>query len=122
LSAARHLAVLRRRAEFLALAKQGRKWVTPGLILQAGPTPKSETPLAIRYGLTASKKIGNAVTRNRARRRMRALAVEILPLHAEAGHDYVLIARATTPDRKYNDLREDLGEALKKLGVWHERT
>jgi ribonuclease P protein component len=114
------LTVLRRRAEFVALAKEGKKWVTPGLIVQAGTTPKTETGSAIRYGLTASSKIGNAVIRNRARRRMRALANEILPLHAEAGRDYVLIARATTPSRDFAELRQDLTTALHKLGVWRE--
>jgi ribonuclease P protein component len=120
LSKGSSLTVLRRRAEFLALAKEGRKWVTPGLIVQAGPTPKTETASAIRYGLTASSKIGNAVKRNRARRRMRALANEILPIHAVTGHDYVLIARAVTPARPFADLRQDLVTALRKLEVWHE--
>lgn len=71
----------------------------------------------VRYGLTASGKIGNAVKRNKARRRMRALAVEILP-QAKSGHDYVLIARVTTGTRKFEDLRQDLMTALKKLGAW----
>ncbi len=56
---------------------------------------KLET-LPIRYGLTASRKVGNAVTRNRARRRLRVLAHDILPRHAAPGYDYVLIARAAT--------------------------
>jgi ribonuclease P protein component len=104
-----------KRAEFLAVAGQGRKWVADGLILQVG-TSAGEFA---RYGLTASGKIGNAVKRNRARRRLRALAGQVLPKYAASGHDYVLIARASTITRAFADLRNDLTVALKKLGVWN---
>jgi ribonuclease P protein component len=112
---------LRKRAEFLALTAQGRKWATAGLILQKGvPTePKSDL---IRYGLTASGKIGNAVIRNRARRRLRALALAVLPAHATPGHDYVLIARAMTTTRDFKALEQDLLTALRKLGAYRERS
>jgi len=112
------LSVLRKRNEFLAVAARGRKWVTPGLILQQGNSLESESSL--RYGLTASRKIGNAVTRNRARRRLRDVALRILPHHAVAGYDYVLIARAETPKRLFVDLKQDLQTALKKLGAYRE--
>jgi ribonuclease P protein component len=116
-----HLVVLRRRAEFLAAAQSGKKWVAPGLIVQMFATPpQSDTTPLLRYGLTASGKIGNAVKRNRARRRLRALAHEILPLHAAAGHDFVLIARGAIILRDYGELRNDLRMALKKLGVYRE--
>ena len=72
------LEILRKRAEFLAVASSGKKWVAPGFILQIGPARTSDE--AIHYGLTASRKVGNAVTRNRSRRRLRALATEIMPL------------------------------------------
>jgi ribonuclease P protein component len=113
------LVVLRRRAEFLAAAQSGKKWVAPGLIVQAGMPPKPTEESIVRYGLTASGKIGGAVVRNRARRRMRALAHDVLPVHAKPGYDYVLIARHNTPTRSYADLRKDLVMALKKLGLWH---
>jgi len=114
-------AVLRRRQEFLAVARQGKKWVATGLILQVGAARPEQTSSPVRYGLTASGKIGNAVVRNRARRRMRALVHEIMPLHAARGYDYVLIARVSTPRRKYADLQQDLITALKKLGVWRDK-
>jgi ribonuclease P protein component len=122
-STAEPLSVLRHRREFLALAENGRKWAAPGLVLQAGSpsgdaVPESKT--AIRYGLTASSRIGNAVIRNRARRKLRALATEILPAHAVPGRDYVLIARATTAKRPYADLKQDLITALRKLGAWRD--
>jgi len=120
------LIVLRRRAEFMAVAeasktKLGKKWVAQGLILQVSAPHTPETmPSQIRYGLTASGKVGNAVIRNRARRRLRALAFEVLPLHASPLHDYVLIARDATKTRDYEDLRGDLVTGLKRLGLWQE--
>jgi ribonuclease P protein component len=111
---------LKKRHEFLAVAGLRRKWAAPGLILQVGERNEKRPVTAPRYGLTASKKVGNAVTRNRARRRLRALAQDILALHADPAHDYVLIARAATPARAWEDLRQDLATALKKLGVWRE--
>jgi ribonuclease P protein component len=67
-------------------------------------------------GFTASRKVGNAVARNRARRRLRAAAAEVLPALAEAGTDYVLVARKATLGRRYGDLVRDLHEALIQLG------
>ncbi len=115
------LVVLCRRAEFLAVAAHGKKWITPGLVVQIKPqaTPQAQsapTPEISGYGLTASRKVGNAVARNRARRRMRALANECLPRHAKPAHDYVLIARAATVTRDHADLKKDLLWALRKLG------
>jgi len=112
------IATLRRRPEFLAVAASGRKWAAPGLVLQIG-APR-ETPSPTRFGLTASSKVGNAVIRNRARRRLRALALDILTRHAAPARDYVLIARAATATRAFADLRQDLITALQKLGAWHE--
>ena len=121
------LHTLRVRREFLAVAK-GDKQVRRGLVLQArqrdvnaktdldtasGPTSDADT--AIRFGLTATKKIGNAVIRNRTRRRLRVLAHEILSAHGQPGYDYVLIGRAATKHRTWDGLRTDLRSALKKL-------
>ena len=117
-AASRKLEVLRKRAEFLAVASSGKKWVAPHFILQIGDAHPPTS--SIRYGLTASKKIGNAVTRNRARRRLRAIAAEIMP-NAAPEYDYVLIARATTPTCEFDALRQDLIKGLKRMKVWrHE--
>lgn len=94
----------------------------PGLVLQAAPQ-HSNAPVAagaaeIGIGFTASKKVGGAVERNRAKRRLRALAREILAGGARAGQDYVLIARSETPRRPYALLRRDLISALKRLKSW----
>ena len=110
------LHTLRVRREFLAVAK-GDKQVRQGLVLQA----RSREPdtrinaAAIRFGLTATKKIGNAVIRNRTRRRLRALAHEILSAHGQPGYDYVLIGRAATKHQTWEGLRTDLRSALKKV-------
>jgi len=115
------LARLTRRAEFLEVASKGRKWVTPGLILQAAHRPATAPlPPAARVGFTASRKVGIAVARNRARRRLRAACDRILPLHAAAGHDYVIIARMETLKRPFPALVGDLETALRRLDAWRE--
>lgn len=111
---------MRHRAAFLAAAQSGKKWVAPGFILQIDTPRNVVEPPVLLYGLTASKKIGNAVTRNRARRRLRALAKEILSAHASLGYHYVLIARKITPDCAYADLRRDLTTALRRFKLWRD--
>ncbi|HYD32301.1 MAG TPA: ribonuclease P protein component [Azospirillaceae bacterium] len=115
---------LKKRPEFLAVAGTRRKWVAPGLILQARRHDDRQRPAPgeplIRVGLTASRKVGKAVERNRARRRLRALAQEVLSHYAAPGHDFVLVARGETVVRPFPDLRADLVTALKRLGVWRE--
>ncbi|MDD3288207.1 MAG: ribonuclease P protein component [Alphaproteobacteria bacterium] len=108
---------IKKRSEFLAIAATGKKWVARGLLLQVGP--QKDAPGKIpRFGLTASKKVGGAVVRNSARRRMRELAKEIFPLHADPKYDYVLIARVDIGLRSYSDLRRDIISGLKKFKVW----
>lgn len=108
------------------MAAAQRKWVTPGMVVQAyrrqGPpqgtvAPSLDGALAEpRVGLTVSRKVGNAVTRNRARRRLRAVSEEVLPGAARADTDYVLIGRKTTPGRPYALLVKDLRWAISRLG------
>ncbi|MYJ73308.1 MAG: ribonuclease P protein component [Rhodospirillaceae bacterium] len=117
---------LRRRPEFLRVRHKGRRWIAPGLVLQAcavrtggtarmARTAQTDRPADIGFGLTASKKVGNAVERNRARRRLRALAAGDLRRLAKPGTDYVLIARRATLTRLWPDLQRDLCEALRRL-------
>ncbi|MEC8673339.1 MAG: ribonuclease P protein component [Pseudomonadota bacterium] len=96
------------RAGFLAARDSGMKAISRGFILQAVPTGRAEW----RLGLTASRKVGNAVRRNRARRRLRALARTELPALARTGIDYVMIARHGTAARDWSDLVADLGKAV----------
>lgn len=114
---------LTRRPEFLRVADGRRKWVAPGLILQAlerRPPADGIDDRAARAGFTASAKVGNAVARNRARRRLKAAAAALLPLHARPGTDYVLIARMDTLTRPYPDLLQDLEAALRRLRCYVE--
>lgn len=109
------LDTLRKRADFVA-ASRARRQATPGMIVQARKRGADDAPGLIRVGFTCSKKVGNAVARNRAKRRLRAVARELLPAHGRPGWDYVLIGRATaTAARPFDKLQGDLIYALKKL-------
>ena len=123
---------LKRRPDFLRVAGSGRKWVTPGLILQvarrsaagksdAGPggpqpdRPQEDGPGQVRVGFTVSRKVGNAVARNRARRRLKAAAEEVLSLAAEPGCESVMIGRGGTLTRGWPALKRDLESAVRGL-------
>jgi ribonuclease P protein component len=107
------LETLVKRADFIAASK-AEKFVGNSIIVQA----RSNASENIRVGYTASKKVGNAVVRNRAKRRMRAAAMETLAQYGTAGADYVLIGRAkTTCTVKFEDLKFELIRAIKKLGA-----
>lgn len=107
---------LRVRRQFLKVAASGAKSAMPGLVVQARPFDKeSAESETIRVGFTASKKVGNSVERNRARRRLRALASEVMSIQAMPRYDYVLIGRKATLSRPYSLLRQDLETALKRM-------
>ena len=104
------------RADFLRVAAAGRRAALPGVILQAAPRLQSSAAAAaLGVGFTASRKVGNAVRRNRAKRRLRAAAAALIPAHGTPGTDYVLIARASTADRPYAALLADLAAALRRV-------
>lgn len=112
-SSAVSLCVLRKRADFLKCAS-ARRQGTDGFLLQA--RDRADGDAGVRVGFTASKKIGNAVLRNRAKRRLRALAREVLAGQAQPGWDYVLVARPeATVARPYADLRADMQRALRSV-------
>jgi len=110
------LETLTNRRDFLAAARAG-KAVTTGMIVQRRERRAGETDgPGIRVGYTASKKVGNAVLRNRAKRRLRAVAREVLGAREASSTDFVLIARSgSTVERPYEALRGDLEYALRKL-------
>ena len=108
------LVKLRERSDYLAAAK-AKRVSTTGLVLQARKRAETSAPQP-RYGITCSKKVGNAVARNRAKRRLRALANSVLPHLGRDGWDYVLIGRAqTTINQPFDMLLENLRFAIKKL-------
>ncbi len=113
---------LKERRDFLRVAAARRKWAMPGLVLQVARMPdQAGSQDLMRFGITASRKVGNAVRRNRAKRRLRALARGVLPARAVPGYDYVLIARQATPERAFDALIVDLKTALAKLKVTRPR-
>jgi len=109
---------LKRRPEFLRVAGARRKWVAAGLILQADrrqPPPETGASNGVRVGFTVSRKVGNAVVRNRVRRRLREAARLVIPGQARADLDYVLVGRQGAIARDFANLRQELVEALKRL-------
>lgn len=102
----------------MRVAREGRKWAAPGLVLQAreraaGSNDDIERP--VRIGFTVTKKVGNAVIRNRVRRRLKAAAETVFSEHAAADMDFVVIGRAATIKRPFKLLVSDLEKALRKL-------
>lgn len=106
------LITLNKRSDFLA-ANSGKRAAFGGLVLLV--RKRDDANPQIRVGYTVTKKIGNAVTRNRVKRRFRELAREILPDAGIAGADLVLIGRNSAVDRDFDKLRNDLNRALAKV-------
>jgi ribonuclease P protein component len=106
---------LKTRAEFLHV-KGGTRVTTPALVLQARrrEADKNGSQLA-RFGFTATKSLGGAVVRNKARRRLKEAVRLTGRTHAAPGYDYVLIARVGTLQRRFAELVKDLERALAKV-------
>ena len=105
---------LTRRAEFLRVAAKGRKAPMPGLVLQA---LRRDDDAPARLGFTVTKKVGNAVIRNRTRRRLKEAARLLLKEQSMTGVDLVLIGRDATRRRDFAELQADLRRALSKAEV-----
>jgi ribonuclease P protein component len=108
----RGYSVIKKRSDFLA-ANRGKRYATPGFVLLVRDR-RDDSP-AIRLGITITKKVGNAVIRNRMRRRFRALAQEMLADKGKAGADHILIGRDSGIERDFDALRADMVKALGKL-------
>jgi ribonuclease P protein component len=100
------------RRDFLRV-QAGRRVAMPGFVLQIAPAPDSIP--SVRVGFTVSRKVGNAVQRNRVRRRLREVVRLVIPAHARRDLDYVLVGRQAALSRDFALLREELVEALKRL-------
>lgn len=111
-NSAEKLIALKLDSQFRRLYKSGTSCVRPTLVLYSRPNGIREK----RLGITVSKKIGKAHLRNRAKRRLRAIFREHLP-RLQAGHDYVLVARSSTPVEDYSKIAADFRFAATKVGV-----
>ena len=109
--------IIRARRDFLRVQSQGLKNVMPGFVLHIFERGVSKPPLisAPRAGFTASKKVGGAVQRNLAKRRMRALVSDIVAPKARPHYDYVVVARAQILTRSYRLLEKELKHGLMRL-------
>jgi len=110
----RGYSVIKKRSDFLA-ANRGKRYATPGFVLLV--RDRQDDNPAIRLGITITKKVGNAVIRNRMRRRFRALAQEMLADKGKAGADHILIGRDSGIERDIDALRADMVKALGKIGA-----
>ncbi len=105
---------LKKRSQFLRVARKGHKVVSPGLIGQVLPEPGDVT---VRAGFTVTKKVGNSVVRNRTRRRLReALRLVVKEEGCSSSGDLVLIGRAATRKRPFLLLKHDVRRVLQALG------
>ncbi len=104
--------MLTRRADFVA-ANRGLRVARPGFVLLTHPNGGC----GIRYGITVTRKVGNAVVRNRMKRRFRELLREALPVAGLPDHDHVLIGRETGIERDFASMREDLATALARAAA-----
>lgn len=117
------IATLKARKEYLWV-RGGRKWATPSLVLQgrqrskltSGKAKDKNThELSPRFGFTVTRRIGNAVVRNRIKRRLRETVRQLAPDYAKYDYDYVLIGRQGALKRSFTDILRDLQTAFPKV-------
>jgi ribonuclease P protein component len=107
-------ATLKKRADFLRI-RSGPRFSTPAFVLEAKAQQAGADEAGPRFGFTVTKKIGNAVVRNRIRRRLRAVVDLLAAREARSNFDYVLIARAPALARSFDDLKKDLEHAFQRV-------
>ena len=109
---------LKKRSDFLWVQANGRKWISKGLIVEVANNTERGEDIGIRFGLTVSKKVSKlAVKRNLIKRRLRAIALEILPEYANQNLDIVLVGRYGAQERDFETLKKDLIWCLNKMEI-----
>ena len=108
--------MIRKRTDFLA-ANRGKRFVTASFVLLAHRRrPDHPVPAqTVRYGITVTKKIGNAVARNRMKRRFRELLAAVLPGHGITGVDHIMIGRKSDSEADFASMKADLEKGLRHL-------
>lgn len=115
------LVTLKKRSEFLAV-RGGARWSGTAFVLETKARRDPADDRAARFGFTVTKKLGNAVTRNRIRRRLKAALSSLENISTRPSHDYVVIARTEAETRGFEDLKTDFAAALKKVHSSKEPT
>jgi ribonuclease P protein component len=113
--AASPLQSLKASSDFQRISRLGKKCSFPAFIMQVLRHEGEAKPF--RLGLTVSRKVGNAVVRNRAKRRLREMVRTSVALEKLAGFDIVLIGRASARERDFSLMKQDFLSGLEKLGV-----
>ncbi|MCH2547511.1 MAG: ribonuclease P protein component [Alphaproteobacteria bacterium] len=122
---------IKKRKHFVAAASKGNKVVATTLVLQGYPTPvpakalsaadyDTNIPPPIRVGFTVTKRVGNAVIRNRVRRRLKAAADQLLLEHGLSGWDYIIIGRAKAINEEFDIILRDMRYAIRKVAKIEE--
>jgi ribonuclease P protein component len=106
---------LKASSDFQRISRLGKRFSFPSFILQALRREDGSSPF--RLGLTVSRKVGNAVTRNRAKRRLREMVRLAAAPEKLAGWDIVLIGKASARERDFSLMKADFLQGLEKLGV-----
>ena len=106
---------LKASADFQRISRMGKRWTFPSFIMQALKRESADS--SFRLGLTVSRKVGNAVTRNRAKRRLREMVRLYETPQKLAGWDIVLIGRASASERDFSLMKQDFLQGLKNMGV-----
>lgn len=101
------LEVLKKRSDFLRL-RAGKKYRSRLFTLQSDKSDRD----SMRFGLTVTTKVGNAVIRNRIKRRLRDAARQVMPGNGQPGYDYVLIARKDVLHAEFSELRTEISAGL----------
>ncbi len=105
---------LKKRSDFLCVQRMGRKWISKGLIIEI----LDNEDKGIRVGLTVSKRVSKlAVLRNRLKRRLKAISLDVLPDYHQQNLDIVIVGRAMAQQRSYEELQNDLRWCLKKMDI-----